>query len=95
MSDQYLVGEKKDNIYTITLNRPDKRNAINVEMLTGICELVERQAGDPDIRPIILSGRREKCFPPECLIEMSFYRIQVKHTGREQGNWRKRSWHKY
>ncbi|UCD81237.1 MAG: enoyl-CoA hydratase/isomerase family protein [Desulfobacterales bacterium] len=57
MSDQYLVGEKKHNIYTITLNRPDKRNAINVEMLTGICELVERQAADPDIRAIILKGK--------------------------------------
>jgi enoyl-CoA hydratase/carnithine racemase len=56
MSDQYLVGEKKHNIYTITLNRPEKRNAINVEMLTGICELAEKQAGDSDIRAIILKG---------------------------------------
>jgi len=56
MAENYLVGEKKQNIYTITLNRPEKRNAINVEMLTGICELAEKQAGDPDIRAIILRG---------------------------------------
>ena len=55
MSD-YLIGEKKQNIYTITLNRPDKRNAINVEMLTGICELAERQAADSDIRAVIVKG---------------------------------------
>ena len=55
MSD-YLIGEKKQNIYTITLNRPSKRNAITVEMLTGICEMAERQAGDPDVRAIILKG---------------------------------------
>jgi len=56
MTDNNLVGEKKGNIYTITLNRPDKRNAITVEMLTGICELAESQTGDPDIRAIILKG---------------------------------------
>lgn len=55
MSD-YLIGEKKQNIYTITLNRPDKRNAINVQMLTGICELAEKQAADSDIRAIIVKG---------------------------------------
>jgi len=56
MTDNYLVGEKSDNIFTITLNRPEKRNAINVEMLTGLCEMVEHQAADPAIRAIILRG---------------------------------------
>jgi len=56
MTDNNLVGEKKGSIYTITFNRPAKRNAITVEMLTGICELVESQARDPDIRAIILKG---------------------------------------
>jgi len=55
MSD-YLIGEKKQNVFTITLNRPDKRNAINVEMLTGICELAEKQAADSDIRAVIVKG---------------------------------------
>ncbi len=56
MTDNNLVGEKKGNIYTISLNRPAKRNAITVEMLTGICEMAEHQTGDPDIRVIILQG---------------------------------------
>ena len=56
MTDNYLVGEKSGNIYTITLNRPEKRNAIMVEMLTGICEMAESQSVDPDIRAIILKG---------------------------------------
>jgi len=57
MSESYLTGEKNGSIYTISFNRPAKRNAITVEMLTGICELVESQAGDPDIRAIILKGQ--------------------------------------
>ena len=56
MTESYLSGEKEGNIYTISLNRPAKRNAITVEMLTGICEMAESQIGDPDIRAIILKG---------------------------------------
>ena len=56
MSDDYLLGGKKDGIYTITLNRPDKRNAINKEILMGICEQVEGQVADPEIRAIIIRG---------------------------------------
>jgi enoyl-CoA hydratase/carnithine racemase len=52
----YLTGEKKQNIYFLTLSRPEKRNAITVEMLTGICEMAESQISDPDIRAIILKG---------------------------------------
>ena len=59
MSETYLASEKKDNTFIISLNRPAKRNAINVEMFTGICELAENQAGDPDIRAIILKGQGE------------------------------------
>jgi enoyl-CoA hydratase/carnithine racemase len=56
MSDEYLVGEKKDNIFTITFNRPEKRNALNVEMMAGLCEMVEHQVSDPEVRAIILKG---------------------------------------
>jgi len=57
MTENNLTGEKNGNIYTISFNRPAKRNAITVEMLTGICELAESQAGDPDIRAIIIKGQ--------------------------------------
>ncbi|NNL76257.1 MAG: enoyl-CoA hydratase/isomerase family protein [Desulfobacterales bacterium] len=56
MSNNHLVGEKNGSLYTITLNRPEKRNAITVEMLTGICELAERQVAEPDVRVIVLKG---------------------------------------
>ena len=52
----YLTGKKKHNIFFLTLSRPKKRNAITVEMLSGLCELVEKQATDSDIRAIILKG---------------------------------------
>mgnify|MGYP001820511240 CR=1 FL=1 len=59
MSETYLAGEKNDDIFIISLNRPEKRNAITVEMFSGICELAEGQADDPEIRAIILKGAGE------------------------------------
>jgi len=56
MPENYLAGEKNGSIYTIALNRPEKRNAITVEMLIQLCEMVETQAQDPEIRAIILKG---------------------------------------
>ena len=56
MSDDYLTGEKKENVYTLTLNRPEKRNAINREILMGICQLAEGQVADPEVRAIIIRG---------------------------------------
>jgi enoyl-CoA hydratase/carnithine racemase len=50
------VGEKSGSIFAITLNRPEKRNAINVEMLTELCQRVEHQVSDPDVRAVILKG---------------------------------------
>ena len=56
VSDMRLVGEKKKPIYTITLNRPEKRNAIAFEMLPELCHMVENLIVDPEIRAIILKG---------------------------------------
>jgi enoyl-CoA hydratase/carnithine racemase len=56
MMDQMVLGEKKGNIFYITLNRPEKRNAISFEMLQQIAQMVEELIVDPEIRVIILKG---------------------------------------
>ena len=56
MSDNYILGEKKGNIYYITLNRPEKRNAITFEMLIEISEILEEVVIDPEVRAIIIKG---------------------------------------
>jgi enoyl-CoA hydratase/carnithine racemase len=56
MSENHIIGEKKGNIYYITLNRPEKRNAITFEMLIAISEKVEETVTDPEIRAIIVKG---------------------------------------
>jgi enoyl-CoA hydratase/carnithine racemase len=56
MTEQHILGEKQGNIYYLTLNRPEKRNAISFAMLEEISALVEPLTVDPDIRVIVLRG---------------------------------------
>lgn len=51
-----LLTEKKGPIYTLTLNRPEKRNALPFEMLRDVCLEIEDQIIDPEIRGIVIKG---------------------------------------
>jgi enoyl-CoA hydratase len=46
--------EQDNDVWTVTLNRPDKANALTEDMLRELCEIMER-AGDA--RAVILTGR--------------------------------------
>ena len=43
-------------IARITLNRPEKRNAITSEMMSALREAFERAAGDSDVRVLLIRG---------------------------------------
>src|SRR5918992_267675 len=45
-----------DGLATITLARPDKRNAINAQMFTELGEAADRAANDPGIRVVLVTG---------------------------------------
>ncbi|MGH9594879.1 MAG: enoyl-CoA hydratase/isomerase family protein [Bryobacteraceae bacterium] len=40
----------------ITLNRPEKRNALNTEMLAALREALQRAADDPTVRVLLIQG---------------------------------------
>lgn len=60
MSD--LLFEIVDGIGKITINRPDRRNALNDKVLNGIYEAVSRTNSDPSIRLLTITGAGEKAF---------------------------------
>jgi methylglutaconyl-CoA hydratase len=63
MSDQSLVlQEKRGHAFWITINRPDKRNALNAAVIAGIAEGYRRAHEDKDVRVIVLTGTGEKAF---------------------------------
>ena len=45
-----------DHVATVTLNRPDKLNAINGSMHHGLIAALERTQADPDVRVVVLRG---------------------------------------
>lgn len=51
-----LLYEKKDNVVVITLNRPDKYNALNLQLNQDLKNSLREAKEDDDIRVIILTG---------------------------------------
>jgi len=49
-------------VATLTLNRPDKLNALDTEMLDGLEALIARIDADRDIRVVILKAAGERAF---------------------------------
>lgn len=56
MDHQMILLEKHDKIAKVTLNRPDRLNAINVQMGVEFLAAIEELEADDQIRVIILSG---------------------------------------
>jgi enoyl-CoA hydratase/carnithine racemase len=58
MSEHVLV-ERGEDCLAITLNRPERRNAITVAMYAALADAIENAADDPTLRLITLQGRGE------------------------------------
>lgn len=56
MDFQYLIYERKDAICYLTLNRPEKLNALNSEMMSELRESLSTIEADSEIRVVILTG---------------------------------------
>ena len=56
MNDSLIDLQIDGGIATLTLNRPDKRNAISDALRTALIEGLERVAADKGIRALVLTG---------------------------------------
>ncbi len=57
-----VLLEKRERAFWITINRPDKRNAINKDVVAGIREGYRRAHADPEVRVIVLTAAGDKAF---------------------------------
>lgn len=62
MSTEPVILEKSQRIATLTFNRPDVHNAMNVEMADGLDRALTDIEKDREIRAIILTGAGERSF---------------------------------
>lgn len=63
MSDAPVLVEKRDkHIAVVTLNRPDKLNALNAEVRRLLRDTFDALAEDEDVRAVVIHGTGEKAF---------------------------------
>ena len=55
MTDQ-LLETFDDGVATLTMNRPEARNALTTQMQADLGEAINRLAGDPKVRVVVLTG---------------------------------------
>jgi 2-(1,2-epoxy-1,2-dihydrophenyl)acetyl-CoA isomerase len=53
---EVLIETLKDGVLTLTMNRPEARNALNLEMSDRMVEALRRAQLDPAVRAVVLTG---------------------------------------
>jgi len=56
MNDDLVLLEQADGIATVTLNQPETLNALTYEVVVRLSDVVDRVAGDPEVRAVLLTG---------------------------------------
>lgn len=51
-----VLQQLDQGLLTITMNRPDRRNALNADMTRGLVEAARRAAEDHDVRAVLIKG---------------------------------------
>ena len=54
-----LLYSAADHVATITLHRPDRLNALTLEMIDGLADVLQRADRDRDVRCVVLAGAGE------------------------------------
>jgi 2-(1,2-epoxy-1,2-dihydrophenyl)acetyl-CoA isomerase len=61
-SDQYVLFEEQDGVGIVTLNRPERLNAINWEMATELIDLFRDLRQRDEVRCVVLTGAGGRAF---------------------------------
>ncbi len=57
-----VTFEQQDGVATITIDREERRNAINPEVVDGIAQALHRAEEDAAVRVVVLTGAGERAF---------------------------------
>jgi enoyl-CoA hydratase len=62
MSFENLILEKRGRVAVITINRPEKLNALNIATRGEILAAFEQLRDDPEVRVVVITGAGDKAF---------------------------------
>ena len=57
-----LLRTVADGVLTLTINRPERRNAMSWEVVRGLRQAVEEARHDPEVRVVVLTGSGDQAF---------------------------------
>ncbi len=57
-----LLTEVREGIATLTINRPEQRNALSTSVMDGLIDAIRQYGSDPVTKAIIITGMGEKAF---------------------------------
>ncbi len=79
-----ILRQVEEGVATLTLNRPEKRNALNEPLTEGLSSCLEQAGEDPDVRVVALRGAgRDFCAGAD-LAELAASRGQGPEEGLAQ-----------
>ena len=89
MTDSLILIDVKDGVMTITLNRPDKLNAMTPEMRGQILAAIDRSDADDTIRVVIFTGAgRAFCAGADISAGASGFVPKTNTVRADDGSWR-------
>jgi len=91
MTHQNILTEKTDKIVLITLNRPEKLNAMSYELACDLDDELQRIESDDDVRAVILTGAGPRAFSSggdiHQMAKSSAEELAARGARRSQINW--------
>jgi len=91
MSYENILTERIDKIALITLNRPEKLNAMNYELASDLDEELRTIENDDDVRAVILTGAGPRAFSSGGdiiqMVGMTTEDLAARSEFRSQANW--------
>jgi len=60
--ESVLLRRREGGVEVLTLNRPERRNALSAALLSALKDAFAELAVDPDVRAIVLTGAGDKAF---------------------------------
>jgi len=91
MTHQNILTERTDKIALITLNRPEKLNAMSYELACDLDDELQRIESDDDVRVVILTGAGPRAFSSggdiHQMAKSSAEELAARGARRSQINW--------
>jgi enoyl-CoA hydratase/carnithine racemase len=91
MTHRNILTERTDRIALITLNRPEKLNAMSYELACDLDDELQRIESDDDVRAVILTGAGPRAFSSggdiHQMAKSSAEELAARGARRSQINW--------